>query len=211
MNFTILIGTCDKYCFLWDNFIQLFNKYWDHSIECEKYFLSETIPPLYDNFKYFLPGKIPYSECIKHALNNISTDYVLWLQDDYLFRKKIDKQKFNWYMNFINDNHVDRFGICEDSDLYTKIHIKDNLYRLYQYSLYSISMQASIWKKDFFLSCLGPNENPWQFEVHGSMRLNDKQHYIYYDKQDPPWYVEGMRKGEFTQEYFKVKEEEKLK
>lgn len=209
--FTILIGTCDKYNYLWNDFVHLFNKYWDHSIECKKYFLSETISAEYEGFETFLPGKIPYSECIKFALDNISTDYVLWLQDDYLFRKTINKNQIDKYMDFITTFKVNRFGIHDDSTLYNKIHIKDTLYKLFQYSMYTISMQASIWEKDFFRSCLIHGENPWEFEINGSARLNhQRSHYIYYDAQTTPWYVEAMRKGNRTEDYYIVKEIEGL-
>ena len=209
--FTILIGTCDKYQFLWDDFVHLFNKYWDGSIECDKYFLSETIAPQYDGFKSLLPGKVPYTDCLQYALDNIHSKYVLWLQDDYFFRKTISKSTFISYLDFITEYNVDRFGIHDDSQFYMKTHVKDNLYRLSQYSLYTISMQASIWNTDFFKLCIKESENPWQFEVNGSIRLNSNiQHYIYFDKQDSPWYVEGMRKGEFTQDYYRIKQEENL-
>jgi hypothetical protein len=114
-------------------------------------------------------------------------------------------------MKFIKDNNVDRFGICEDKGLYSTSHIIAEIYRLNQNSQYTISMQASIWNKDFFLSCLDPVENPWQFEIKGSSRLNSlKEHKIYQEIQDPPWYKECMTKGKYNQNYITIKTEEKL-
>ena len=80
-----------------------------------------------------------------------------------------------------------------------------------QFTSYSISMQASIWNKKFLESCLVENENPWEFEINGSLRLNQhRPHNIWYSSQDNPWYLEAMRKGKFTEDYFKIKEEENL-
>lgn len=212
MNITLLVGTCDKYNFLWKKFAMLFDKYWDKNLNISRYFLSETIEFNDYGFKSILPGKIPYSDCLKYALSMVDTDYVLWMQDDYFLRKTIPRSRFEMYMSII-ENGVNRFGIHEDSNLYQKFHLIDNLYRLQQNSLYTISMQASIWNKEFFKSCLitRGSENPWEFEISGSQRLNNRVHHnILFDKQDTPWYNEAMRKGEFTPDYHDIVEKEKL-
>ena len=36
---------------------------------------------------------------------------------------------------------------------------------------YSVSLQASIWQKEFFLEILQNGENPWQTEIEGSKRV----------------------------------------
>jgi hypothetical protein len=213
MDFTILIGTCDKYSYLWNNFLKLFNKYWDDDIIVDKYFNSETLICKDNKFKTFTPGKIPYSDCVKYGLNNITTPYVLWLQDDYFFRRKISKQTFKKYFEYIEKYNIDRLGICNMSKYYTTQKIEDNLYKFKQNSQYTISLQPSIWKTEFFKSCLpnGKKENPWQFEVDGSRRLNKKPHNIYFIKQDSPWYLEAVHKGSFTTDYHKIIKQEKLK
>lgn len=212
MDITLLVGTCDKYNFLWNKFGLLFDKYWDHNIDIPRYFLSETLEFNDYGFKSFLPGKIPYSDCLKYALDRVDTEYVLWLQDDYFLRKTISKSQFDMYVQICQQG-INRLGIHEDSRLYNKFHIIGNMYALHQHSLYTISMQASIWNKEFFKSCLinHGSENPWEFEVNGSIRLNSSmQHRILFDKQDTPWYNEAMRKGEFTPEYYEIIAKEKL-
>jgi len=67
MNFTILVGTCEKYSFLWDNFTTLFNKYWDHSIECQKYFLSDVNSKPYDGFDWIIGNGLSQADRIRLA------------------------------------------------------------------------------------------------------------------------------------------------
>lgn len=216
MNFTILIGTCDKYSFLWKDFASMFNKYWDDRIEVNKYFLSETVSPEIEGFKSFTPGKIPYSDCIKYALNNITTPYVLWMQDDYFLRKQIPKERFDAYIKFITNNNVDRFCFNRyrpHTKYYSLSHINENLYKMDQNSNYTISMQSSIWNVDFFKSCLisDGHETPWEFEVNGTIRLNKtKTHKIFYEITEDYWYQEAMRKGSFTAEYYDIRQRENL-
>jgi hypothetical protein len=209
--FAILVGTCDKYAHLWDNFVLLFNKYWDDRVACDKYFLAETVAPAYPGFKALQCGRVGYSEALRIGLEQVPTDYILWLQDDYFFRRIIIKERFDFYAKFIARHNVDRFGLCEDSDLYSKTHVQDSVYRLNQHSEYTVSMQASIWKREFFLSCLGPPENPWQFEIDGSARLNSStEHNIYFEKQDPPWYKDCMRGGKYNEHFHAIAQKEGL-
>ncbi len=129
-----------------------------------------------------------------------------------VLQKTVSKPKFDYYMSMM-ENGIDRFGIHEDSIYYRKSHVINTMYRLHQHSLYTISMQASIWNKNFFKSCLikHGHENPWEFEVNGSTRLNSTQtHNILFDKQEEPWYNEAMRKGQFTQEYHDILKKENL-
>jgi hypothetical protein len=210
MNFTILIGTCDKYSFLWKNFTTLFKKYWDHNIKVDKYFLSETITADIEGFNTFTPGVVPYSDCIKYALDRISTPYVLWMQDDYFLRKMITIEQFNQYFEYIEKYNVDRFTpnrYTPHTVHYTFDGKIDNYPRMSQNSNYTISMQASIWNKNFLQKCLiqQGTENPWQFEVDGSTRLNNtSQHCILYELSHDQWYQEAMRKGTFTKEYYDI-------
>ncbi len=48
MDFTILVGSCDKYHYLWNHFNYLFHKYWDNSKDVKKYIITqETDAQLY--------------------------------------------------------------------------------------------------------------------------------------------------------------------
>jgi hypothetical protein len=210
-DITLLVGTCDRYSFLWSNFVFLFEKYWDKNIKIEKFFLSEEkSSDNFKNFSFITAGKIPYSDCLLYALNKIKTPYILWLQDDFFLRRTLTKDRFDFLLDFAKNHNVDRLGICEDSIYYTK-YLENGLFRLDQYSDYTISMQPSIWNVDFLKSCLIPNENPWQFEVDGSQRLNrTKIHNIYIDFQSPPWQLEAMRKGQYTDWFYQIKNEENL-
>lgn len=210
-DITLLIGTCDKYSFLWEEFVYLFNKYWDSSIPIDKYFMTESeTDKTLNGFEFIKNDKIPYSNRLMSTLEKISTPYVLWMQDDYFLRKTLPKKTFDNYLKFTKENNLDRFGICEDSKYYTKKYIKDDIFKLDQNSEYTLSMQCSIWDTEFFKSCLEPNESIWDFEIKGTQRLNNLTHNTYIAPQNPPWYLEAMRKGEYTEWYYNIKKEENI-
>jgi hypothetical protein len=210
-NISIFIGTCDKYAFLWDDFVYLFNKYWDHSVECKKYFLSDKITKDYEGFDWILGNGLSQPDKIKLACDSVEDKYILWLQDDYFFRRTISKEEIFQYIGLMELVPIDRFGIHVDSMLYSAKHISDKIYKLNQFSSYSISLQASIWNKNFLKYCTFDLSTPWEMEINGTMMLNNKVHHqIYYAVQEPPWYLEAMSKGEFTTDYYKIKKEEGL-
>lgn len=212
MNISVLINSCDKYEFIWNKFFHLFDKYWDKSKNLPIYFLTEHKTPSRNDIYCVTTDKTSWSDRIQEVLSTIDTKYVLWLQDDYFLRRKIDISLLENYLNFIEDNKVDRFGIHEHSYLYSLTKdVQSNFFRYKQNSLYTISMQASIWNKEFFQSCFcDKQETIWEFEVDGSIRLNTRPHKIYLDTQINPWYQEALRKGEYTTEYFTICKEENL-
>ena len=210
MNLSILVGSCDEYSFLWNKFIYLFNKYWDHDLNLDKYILTQNLHVNSDQFKTIATGKIPWTQRLKLALDNIKSDYILWLQDDYFFIRKIPSSTIQDYLNFITQYNIDRFGIHENSNLYIFANTAHKYVKYSQLSLYTISLQASIWNKQFLLSCIDNDETPWQFEIDGSNRLNYRQHNIYLDVQNPPWYLEAMKQGKHTIDYYNICKQEGL-
>lgn len=210
MNLSIIINSCDKYEFIWDKFFTLFNKYWDFNINAPIYFLTENKPINRHNIIPLTPSVIPWSHAIRFALDNIKTKYLLWLQDDYFLRKTITQDKFNDYLDFIDYYNVDRFGIHNNNYLYSYDQFK-YYNKLKQNSLYTISMQSSIWNAKFLKSCLNTKpETIWHFELDGTDRLNQRQHNIYFDPQNPSWYKEALRMGKYTEDYYLICKEENI-
>ena len=209
MNIALLVGSCDKYHFLWDTFSLLLDKYWDKGIDIPKYIITQNVDPKIHNIQSIRVETPLYTTGLRKALDTIKSEYVLWLQDDYFLRRPLSFSDFNTYCNLTESWNADRFGIHEDSTLYSKQTICNNIYKLNQFSLYTISLQASIWRSDFLYGLLDHEENPWEFEVQGSERLNNhKQHKIFYAAQNPPWYLEACRKGSFTDDFYTICREE---
>lgn len=208
MNLSLVVGSCDKYSFIWDKFFKLFDKYWDHSINIDKYFVTEHKPARHKSFRPLCVGNYIWTKFARLALKQINTDYILWMQDDYFLRKTITLQDFDYYMNFIISNNVDRLGIHDHSGLYTYVNTSG---KLQQNSLYTVSLQASIWNKQTLLSLLEQNdETNWQFEIDGSTRFNQNNHNVYVSVQNPPWYLEALKQGSYTEDYFSICKEENL-
>ena len=202
MNLSIVVGSCDKYSFLWDKFTKRFNEYWNLDIELKKYLISETIEFSGDTFETFKCGKVSYIECLKKSLEEIKTKYILWLQDDYFMVKKLPEQIIlDSYELISNNENIIRVGIQPNSKYYTTTKHNKNFLKLSKNSQYTISMQSSIWDREKLLSFLNdsPNENPWQFEINGSQRLNKIKYDVFFYELKEDWYKEAMKKGKPTE------------
>lgn len=207
MDLTIVVGSCDKYSFLWSKFIERFNKFWDDKIDVEKYIITETLDVLDDNFKTLKCGNVSYTKCLKNALENLNSKYILWMQDDYFLVKKLDNHIITDCYNFIEkQNNTIRVGIQLQSKYYTSKKYENTKFNKFsKNTMYSISMQSSIWNREKLLEFLNnsPDENPWQFELNGSKRLNKTDYDVFFYELKEGWYKEAMKKGKPTEIFYK--------
>lgn len=189
-NYSILINTCDNFEDCWIPFFKLFSIYWpDYK---GKIYLNTE----YKDFNYqgldivctkvcevnnFPKNKrATWSQCLKWALEQIDTDIVLYMQEDY-FLKDIVKN------NIIN-NFVDLMIVEKDIEC---IHLTDqgvkplsltkylNLYDLDNSYIAIISCQVAIWRKELMKSHIRIHESAWNFEWWGTKRIRNKKNKIY--------------------------------
>lgn len=183
MNSTsVVVSSCNKYRYLWDIQLQLFQKYWS---ECPYpiYMLSETsqLPnKFYGNLRLqnfntnITPtGPSDWSVNLVKLLKSIDSDYIIYLQEDYVFIRDVDQNKVNKILSFAADNQINyiRFytsppgngtSLRIDEDISIKEITKGTQWRN--------SLMLSIWKKDVLLDMLESNMgiNPWAFEQHSA-------------------------------------------
>jgi hypothetical protein len=73
---------------------------------------------------------------------------------------------------------------------------------------YLVSHQCSIWRREFLLSCVDAQDDPWQFEIDGTHRLRLRRVPLYaYRGPCPIPYVETLYRGEpraETKEMWKI-------
>lgn len=201
MDLAVVVGSCDRYSFLWEKFTARYNKYFDLNIGTEKYILSETVETTNDTFNILKCGKVPYTRFLEKALIQIEAKYIFWLQDDYYFTRSVPTEVIEESYNLINqDQSLIRVGIQENSKYYTVKESTGNFKRLSKDSEYSVSMQSSIWDREKLLDFIknSPDETPWQFETDGSKRMNKTSHEVMFYELPEAWYQEAMKKGNQT-------------
>lgn len=174
----ILILSCDKYADAWESFFLMFEKFWSdcpftiYLTSNEKPFVSEKVKLKINQL--FSNKHSTWSEETFLVLKEIKEEYVILLLEDYLIYQNVDTQSIMKYYNVM----------LQENALYLRLACfpkKYNSWWPYQpitkeYAVisydakYLISLQTSIWKKDFLLQLIEDNESPWEFEINGSNR-----------------------------------------
>jgi FkbM family methyltransferase len=184
-DISVVIQTCDKYEFLWKGWFITFMNNWAWELGWPVYFCSEEkkLPYHNKNIK-FINSPISkdasgFSTRTIDILNKVKTKYVLYLQDDMWLDKKVDKQTmleafynvkhFNWNCLKIHNRSWFNYSLSKTNIFANGIRIlKQN-----NDSEYLLSHNASIWNREFLLSVMESNEDPWKNEQLGTERIRN--------------------------------------
>ncbi len=176
-SFAILVHACDRYEFLFRGFAYFFKKYWDFDIPLNYYFATEDKEVQIEGFKNIHSGKGQWSDRLRILCkDHIPEDYLLYFQEDMWLNKPVNGKFFIELFDFIKSKGTVLTKL-HSSSVYKTIPLNlfiegFNVSRVnIKESSYLMSHQASIWKRDFLIEQMKPNENPWRNEKRGSRRI----------------------------------------
>lgn len=173
MNLSILVMSCDAFEDVWQPFFTLFERYW---ADCPfpKYFCTDEKPVQQQGFIPIAIGKnLAWSYRLKHALQQIETPYVLFLQDDFFLMKQADTARIMRYVGILEQEQAGILRIfpTPPPDLAFKNY--EDIGLIAKNVPYRVSCQAAIWDKEVLLQLINETENIWGFEIEGTKRAND--------------------------------------
>jgi hypothetical protein len=170
MNLSVLIHTFNNYQHLWKGCSHSFCQHWnedlpiyfgtDDKIEGQYLFPFPT--------RLLFSGQGEWSDRLIILLNQIPTDYILYMQEDHWPTQK--PPNLAELMQIITEKDLFRLQISPVVPFY-KLFSEENTLFFDEKSKYLVSHQPSIWKKSFLLECLKPGETPWINEYEGTKRL----------------------------------------
>lgn len=194
-RYSILVNTCDKFEDCWLPFFKLFATYWANC-EATIYLNTEYKTFSYENLpivstqvcmKKGVPHgqRASWSQCFRWALEQIETDIVLYMQEDYFIKGDVDNEQIEHFVAFMNENpdikclHLTDQAIAEyESSKYDRL--KNVKYK----QAYRVSCQAALWRKEELLQLLTDWESGWQFEKYASRRSGImRSRYLVVDSQ----------------------------
>lgn len=206
-SLTVLIGSCDSYQALWKNFQMCFDRYWTHNTN-NIFVTEQKIVKNYTakHFKSALSNKNKWGARMLDGIAQCETKYIFFLLEDYFLHYEYQENQLEEYIDLMNLNNIDRLQISPSgfqsyiqcNYLKPKSNIPDNKYlKFHKYSMYSISMQPSIWNKEYLKYVLSPEYSPWDFEITGSSKIaqDAHDHSIFLDSTIPNVYFNAVRKG----------------
>lgn len=162
MSLRICVTTSDKYHHILPVFLYLYQKYWNAPFDLVGYAKPDC--PLPDNCTWVSMGE-------QGAVSDWSTDlrkyfdtqpdWFVWIMEDTLLRQPINMPLF---ANLPMRKDVGK--ICLTSDVSKREHTSDGyIVHAHPDSRYRLSMQPSIWNRNYLLQYITDGMDPWEFET----------------------------------------------
>lgn len=178
--FTLLVNSCDRFEDTWEACFTLLKVHGAQGLDTDGIMLvTERKDYAFDGLDIrtskanrSVEGYRTSSECLIDALDQVQTDLVLYIQDDYFLERPIDAEEVNALARkMVDDPGIGHIGLTHQGSRgpFTPTD-DDRLWRIGSRAGYRISTQAGLWRVPILRSYLRPEENGWMFEIYGTRR-----------------------------------------
>jgi len=208
-SIAVLVCSCDKYTEAWEPMFGLMNIYWQDCKYKKTLLTNEKEFNKFDVISLKSGSIADWSTSFINALEMIDEEYVLVLMEDYFLQKKVRNDDFDAIEAYMSANPEVACMRIHPSPAPPGTGDKTRIGHMIFEEIsnddeYSINLQAGVWKKDFLLEIAEKNESAWQFEHHGSQRMQERKEKILVisDKENIPfdYYCTGIIQGYWIKE-----------
>lgn len=162
-NTSVLIYSCDAYSDVWNPFFTLFWRYW----ECPyPVYLTTETKTCHEPAVMTLNAQAEtWSQRIKKAVDEIPTEYVIGMCEDFFFRRKVRQEVIDKCIGYMeNDELIANFNFEKDyngaaGSYYAGFGKKPHGMN------YQKSCQPTLWRRSVLSELLDVNLDPWQWEM----------------------------------------------
>ena len=192
---SVLIYSCDAYSDVWEPFFTLFYRYW----ECpyRVYIVCESK-------KCYVPGVTTlhangrWTDCIRSAVEQIPTKYVIGMCEDFFMRRKVKDQvirncasEMDANPNIACFNFEKEYGWVLPSDY-------PNFGRKPDGGEYRQSCQPTLWRKNILLELLQRSMNAWEWELSSGSAPDKYEYYIWTGPADKLVFEYGYHNNQWV-------------
>lgn len=177
----ILVLSCDKYKYAWDDFFNLRDMFWK---ECpyKWYLVTETEDYSRNGVEVIKCGTdLNWTGRFKYAAKIANMDYVAVFLEDFFIEDNINQNIITSLLKMMDDSNVSMINVGDVFKWITQqpnrrfFDKEKNLIIIPKHLRYGISASLSIWRTSFLLDYLGDNDcNAWDFEMN-SCKLADSE------------------------------------
>ena len=167
---SIIVSSCDAFSDVWEAFFTLFFRYWPdcpfpiYLVSESKTYTDSRITPI------LVGADLKWASNTKKALNQISTPHILYMQEDYLLQSPVQTEKIVALLKLMQQGHAACIRLYPSPGPNKKYAQSELVGEIDKNSNYSISLQATLWDKQFLLGQLIDGESGWDMEFKGSER-----------------------------------------
>lgn len=205
-DLTIVVSSSDGYSELWDPFFKQLFKNWEslnaHNSHVKIILVSNT--KQYSNKRVLSSlshAEKGWSGNMREALNQVKTNYILYLQEDYFIYSRVNEKRIQEILYSMRANgiaYTELYIEKSAANLPSNPKLEDSVIKPKEAD-YRNSLQASIWEKKVFDWLLYKDESPWQFEIIGNERSKGVIQEFWGLSSNPPiQYINVVEKGFVT-------------
>jgi hypothetical protein len=178
--FSVLVNSSDGFEDCWPPFFTLFCRYWPDcdvpvllNTELKEWkFAGLNVSCSQAQSRKGSVARLTWSECLREALDQLTTPLVLYMQEDYFLERPADVGLIRDAANLMIENpRIKHVGLTHfGSEGPFKPTGDDRFWEISPRARYRISTQAALWQLETLKSYVRPWENGWMFEIFGTRR-----------------------------------------
>jgi len=210
-DLTLLVGTCDKYSFLWDNFKTLEQRYLGLK-DCPRVAFSESME-FGDGYTTSFEGKGKNSEVwsnrLLKALKEVDTEFVFFVLEDYYFTREIPQEDFEQivqlltatdFNKFMYVNQLRSYKVADTLWFEKRMKLFGTPFIQHPTSDYLTSVQPAVWRTSFLKDCVHRDWSPWDLEIKGTKEIAGENNKILLYHSDDIYFNAVRSVGETSAE-----------
>lgn len=168
-NIAIVFTVFDGYEDLWDDAIRLIKKNWINHPPI--YVFTNSIEKNWDGVTCISVGKdAEWSQKVQKAIEVVKEDYLILLLEDFYVGSSINDLAIKKLIDYMKKNQIKYCKLCDNNTILhwpKKRHLSSSYEVIYRDEEYGISLQPSLWEKEFLKTTIGEqNYNAWVFEFN---------------------------------------------
>lgn len=189
-NCAVLVLSCDKNISLLNILFDFLNKEWG---DCpfQMYVGLEKLDVRFDGVKTLTSNSAGWGGRLLGYIEDIKTDYVMLILDDFLPEKIVETNIIMQYLNLMKQNK--NIATISFADIYDNNNTFDEsvgLCRRPKNANYLLNLQVGIWDVEVLKHLVKERESPWQTELFGSIRarqVRDKSFLCLRSDEESPY------------------------
>lgn len=176
MTVRVIVATSNRYAFLMRGFAHQWLARGGATLPVTVLYYDVAPPPLPEPFSILSLGSqdaYSWSGGLRAYLRMIGDEHVIFMLEDYWLIEDLRLEHIAFAERYMQEHpEVHKVDLASDRQGHRHTDYDEHFIRSANDENCLTSVMAAIWRRDFFLECLGNyDETPWAFETTGTHRL----------------------------------------
>lgn len=163
-QYTVLVPSTDGYSDLWKPFLYYLDKSWNwrtSTLLLGSNLIRKDLPAA----TVCAVGTSNYwGEHFLKLLDLVETDTVLVVMPDFFLTQKVERQKFDYYLELFQKTQLKCLALVPRSIHSRSQEVYPGCKSINLSGAYSLALEISLWRVTALREALRPNDSPWSFE-----------------------------------------------